>query len=645
MSPRSIPVCLRRFCAAILLAAAATPGGVAAADPTEVATLWRLLDYIAVDYREAVDGQGRIVNADEYAEMREFAQTVGQRLQTLPDGPQQASLRAEADALIASIEARAAPERIAAQARSLAAALMSAYPLPQAPLVPPDVARGAVLYQQLCAACHGEGGAGDGPLAAGMEPPPIDFTDAQRADERSLFALYQVIGQGLEDTPMPAYAHLPEADRWALAFYVGSLAYLGEKDGAEIWQSAAARAAVPDLEALATLTPSALAQTLGHEPARRLTAYLRREPAAVLAGGEQGLELTRRRLAESRAAYAGGDANAAARLALSAYLDGFEPVEALLSARDADLVVQIETAMSELRARIARRAPAAEIDAQIAALEDLFDTAQTALGEGRADAISAFVGALTILLREGFEALLLVVAIVAFLRKAGRSEALTFVHAGWVGALAAGAATWAAATWLVTISGAGRELTEGAAALFAAAVLLFVGIWMHGKSQAGAWQRYVQAKLAHALSKRSAWFLALLSFVVVYREVFETILFYAALWSQGQREAIVAGAATAVLVLAAIAWAMLRYARRIPIAQFFALSAALVAVLAVVLAGKGVAALQEGGFMAVTTLAGPRIAWIGVYPTVQGLAAQAAVLAALVAGFAFNRLRARAVAA
>src|SRR5690606_17361242 len=149
------------------------------------------------------------------------------------------------------------------------------------------------------------------------------------------------------------------------------------------------------------------------------------------------------------------------------------------------------------------------------------------------------------------------------------------------------------------ISGASRELTEGVAALFAAGVLLFVGIWMHGKSQAGAWQQYVRDKLSHALSKRSAWFLALLAFVVVYREVFETILFYAALWSQGAHDAIVAGAGVAVLLLVAITWAMLRYSRRLPITQFFAVSALLVAVLTVVLAGKGIAALQEAGMLGI----------------------------------------------
>src|SRR3546814_2353474 len=93
---------------------------------------------------------------------------------------------------------------------------------------------------------------------------------------------------------------------------------------------------------------------------------------------------------------------------------------------------------------------------------------------------------------------------------------------------------------------------------------------MHGKSNAEAWQRYIKEKISAALSRRSAWFLFGLTFLVVYREVFETILFYAAIWAQGNGGAMLAGAATAASLLGLIAWAMLRYSARLPITQFFA---------------------------------------------------------------------------
>ena len=170
--------------------------------------------------------------------------------------------------------------------------------------------------------------------------------------------------------------------------------------------------------------------------------------------------------------------------------------------------------------------------------------------------------------------------------------------------------------------------------LMVTAVLISVGVWMHGKAQAGAWQAYIRDKLSAALSKRSAWFLFLLAFVVVYREVFETILFYAALWSQGGQLAMVSGAGLAVICLAVIAWALLSYSKRLPIAQFFSYSSILIAVLAVVLAGKGVAGLQEAGMLDVRPLAAlPRIEVLGVFPTWEGLLAQLLTLTVVVVGF------------
>jgi len=212
------------------------------------------------------------------------------------------------------------------------------------------------------------------------------------------------------------------------------------------------------------------------------------------------------------------------------------------------------------------------------------------------------------------------------------------VHYGWASALVAGVATWWAATSLISISGAARELTEGFGSILAALVLLFVGVWMHGKGQADEWQRYIRQKMGHALSKGSAWFLFSLAFVAVYREIFETILFYAALSAEGGAAPVVAGAAAGAALLALIAVLMLRYSQRLPIGKFFTYSSILIAILAVVLAGKGVAALQEAGLIGVVPLNHvPRITMIGLFPSVQPIAAQIVILAALLLGFGWNR--------
>lgn len=296
--------------------------------------------------------------------------------------------------------------------------------------------------------------------------------------------------------------------------------------------------------------------------------------------------------------------------------------------------------MGALRAAISRSRPLAEVEAANQQLASLFSEAEAGLAPEKASSASSFLGAFGVLLREGLEALLIVVAMIAFLRKTERTEVLGFVHGGWASALAAGVATWFVATYFIGISGASRELTEGFGSLFAAIILVTVGIWMHGKSNAESWQRYIKEKMTNALSKRSGWFLFLLAFVVVYREVFETILFYAALWAQGNGLAMLGGAAAAATLLTILAWVMLRYSTRLPITQFFSWSSILIAILAVVLAGKGIAGLQEAGILGVAPLSGvPRIQMLGLFPTTETVLAQLAALAVLGLGFWLNTRR------
>ena len=159
---------------------------------------------------------------------------------------------------------------------------------------------------------------------------------------------------------------------------------------------------------------------------------------------------------------------------------------------------------------------------------------------------------------------------------------------------------------------------------------------MHQKSLAGRWQAYVAQKLTHALNKRSLSVLFVLSFVTVYREVFETILFFAALWTERNGLYLFAGLVTGVAILAVIAVIMLRTTARLPIAKFFGASSALIAVLSVVLIGKGVAALQEAGMLDVTPVSMPRIDLLGLYPSQQTLIAQLIVILVIALGFAFN---------
>ena len=647
MSPIAWRCVLSALLAVVGLASACSAR---AADPAaEARQAWQLLDYIAVDYPAAIQN-GEVVDAGEYAEMQEFTASVSAKLAALPPGAGHAARLAKAKQLQGLVAERADAEQIARSAGALASELLTVYRIEAAPAAVPDLARGAALYAQQCAACHGATGRGDGPAAAGMDPPPIAFTDADRAKHRSPLSLYQVISQGLPGTAMMSYAHLSNDDRWALAYYTGGLAYdaAAREQGAAIWaDDDQVRRVVPDLAALSGATEADLSKTLGADRARAITAYLRGEPSAVAASSpvnsNASLTLARQRLQQSVAAYRSGDRGQASALALSAYLDGVEPVEPQLGSRDRKLLRQIESAMATLRARIGEGAPTSAVEAQAAAVGQLLDRSESALADRSNSTHHSVPGQLH-----------------HPLARRGRSPAdrhrhdrlpaqgraqdvLPYVHAGWIGALLAGGVTWAIATYAVSISGAEREVTEGLSALFAAIVLLSVGIWMHQKSMAGRWQQYLQEKMSAALTRRSATFLFVLSFVAVYREVFETILFYAAMWNEQDSSAILAGLGLGLVVLAVIAFALLRLGTRLPIGQFFRFSAILIAVLAVVLVGKGVAALQEAGWISQALAAVPQIEWLGLYPTWQSILAQIAVAAIAIFGFVANARGAKAV--
>ena len=620
----------------------------ASAQENGAATAWRLLDYVSVDYAGAVSG-GKVISASEYAEMQEFGASIDERLKALPPKPEKTKLLAASANLRSAIAQKQSPDDVANIARGLGKALLDAYPVPLGPRKAPDLKLGAKLYAETCAACHGMTGHADTAMAKQLDPHPVAFADHERAAERSPFALYQVIDQGLEGTAMASFSNLPPEEKWALAFYVGHFAYPEElqAQGKQIWESnAQLRSRISNLDTLSGLSEKALGQQIGAQKAAAVLAYLRTHPDAVTSGGASALIIARQKLQQSLAAYEAGDRDKAKDLALAAYLDGFEPVEGVLGARDGSLVSRVETAMGELRSAIAAGKPAADVRARINSLNALFDESEAALAPDQATTASTFLGAFTILFREGLEALLIVVGMLAFLRKGDRPEMIRPVHAGWISALIAGGLTWLAATTLISISGASRELTEGFGSILAAVILLFVGIWMHGKAQSDEWHRYIKEKVGQALSKKSAWFLFFLAFIAVYREVFETILFYAAMAADQHVEALVAGALTGALALAVIAVLTLKFSQRLPIGKFFAYSSALVAVLAVVLAGKGIAALQESGMVAVTTAGwAPRIPVLGIFPTVQGITVQVVTLAILLIGFAWNSRESRRLAA
>ncbi|MBB3062350.1 cytochrome c/FTR1 family iron permease [Microbulbifer rhizosphaerae] len=619
---------LARLLLAVFLAATAitAPAQEAGLSEQELRQLMQMAEYIGVDYPEAVK-DGEIINRGEYTEMEEFAQLLVDRGQRLSPSPEAESIRGEAKALQAAIAGKASLAEVQGHTAKLRQGLLSISPalsLPQS-LLSLDESR--ALYQKNCVACHGPSGEGDGPLAAQLEPPPTNFHERERAENRSLLGLYDAISNGIDGTAMTAFGNLTDQQRWSLAFYVGGLAFAGAEPATADTQLS--------LQDLVMYSPAVLRNDRPEVPTESVAA-LRADPAPLFVkkSSRDGdpMETARSQLQKALDAYRQGDYGSARTLAISAYLDGFELVENTLDSRDANLRRSIESDLLGLRAQLNANSDPQRVEQAVSAVLEKLDQAQALLEESNLSGSALFIASLIILLREGLEALLVVIALTTILIKTQRGDALKYVHFGWIAAFIAGFATWVLAQKVITISGASREVMEGAAALLAAAVLFYVGFWMHSKTQAQEWQQYIQDSINRNLTAGTLWGIAGLAFIAVYREIFETILFYQSLLTQtaeGQYSELWGGIAAGAALLAVVGWALVRYSARLPIGKFFSATTFVLLALSFVLAGKAIAALQEAALVGITPLpVSFSFDWLGIYSTWEGIGLQAAILVA-----------------
>ncbi|HKJ70840.1 MAG TPA: c-type cytochrome, partial [Gammaproteobacteria bacterium] len=371
--------------------------------------LVQILDYVGVDYAGAVK-DGEVINAGEYGEMEDFVGRARELAQQLPQGADREALLKGLEGLGQAVESRADPATVRKRSSDLEQLLLARFPVKKAPASPPDMARGKQLFQSHCASCHGAEGRGDGPQAAGLQPPPTDFHDEQRVFQRSPFGFFTTITHGLDGTAMSGFGdRLSAAQRWDLAFYVASIPFDAATARAGKGQLRAhadewARR-VPGLSALAT-TPTENLLEQGGEEARPVVALLRRNPSAVEEQSALPLAVTRTKLAASHEAYQAGQFDRARGLAVSAYLDGFEPLEPRLDAVDHQLRLKVEGAMTRYRGLVGSPGNGQRVGALYANLKDSLETVGQRLESGTLSAGVAFVTSFGILLREGLEALL-----------------------------------------------------------------------------------------------------------------------------------------------------------------------------------------------------------------------------------------------
>jgi high-affinity iron transporter len=608
----------------------------------EAKRILALIDYIGGDYRNAVQG-GKVLNSDEYQEMSEFsARSLDLFRQLKSAEGDKAGIEKDLTALVTHIKNKSGEDAVPELAQQIKDRLIKTYNIATHPKALPSYANTRTLYLENCAQCHGETGQGDGPGRDSMNPKtpaPANFTEVDFMAGLSPFKVYNTTTFGIDNTAMASFAAIPDEQRWQLAFYVMALRFSAENAAAgENWLKG--KSVPASLTSTATLASSSdddlsglIKKHFPDAPGGQVLAYLRR--GLLETKTSDPLLIARTLVGEAATIYGQGDREKAYQKAIESYLDGFEMAEPALFAKDASLGRSLEAQFTQFRNSIRQGVSNEDIQKQRLAIETGLDQAAQMLGE-TSDFASyyAFLNSALIILREGLEAALILAAIIAMLRVMGAAHAVRYIHFGWILALFAGVVTWLAAQTVLTFSGQHRESMEGFISIFAAVALFYVGYWLHTRSEARRWQSFLQDKVQNVLSSKSILGLVGISFFAVYREAFEVVLFYQALWLQNENShnAILFGFGAGLLAMLLATFAVFKLGLRLPLKYFFAGTGTLLYIMAFIFAGTGINQLQAAGWVPATPLDfPPAVPLLGIYPTMETLAVQGLLLCAFIA--------------
>ena len=643
------------------------------------------------EYAAGVTPQGRgRTRVTAPAEVEEAKQFLDQARLDAPYLPVavQAVAGTELAGLRAMIDRVAPPDSVASRAEALVGRIAAAMggALDPFPARPPSLARGAAVYREQCVQCHGERGRGDGPKATQLEgPPPADLTDRRVLARVSPVDVYRKITIGVAGTAMAQFEEtLSPEDRWAVTTYVATLragegdvregeglyavecaachGVVGAGDGPLAASLSVRPPALRDLAVQGRFTDQELqqlilrgragtpmpgfARTLDPDGADRIVAFLRVLPTAerqkYQASPAATTFSTVRRQLDSAVALRSD------KLAFDAYLN-FERVETDVRARNAPLAGELEDAFAALRARAAAGASSDELGAIHARLLSGLERAERLVAD-RGSSANLFMQSFVLLLREGFEAILIVAALMTFLAKAGATERRRHVARGAWAAIAASAVTAVLVEALFQLTPGQREAFEGVTMLLATAVLFYVSYWLLSKIEAAKWNAFVKGRMQEALQTGSGLALSSVAFLAVYREGFETILFYKALLTSGGSPgasgsgtaAVVGGLLSGVVALVIVYVGINRFGLKVPLRPFFGVTGAMLYYMAFVFAGKGVADLQVAALVKTTVIEwAPRIPVLGIYPALESLALQLLLIVLLLLALVWMRMQRR----
>lgn len=326
----------------------------------------------------------------------------------------------------------------------------------------------------------------------------------------------------------------------------------------------------------------------------------------------------------------------------SAYLDSYEKIELPLRPIDPDFTLEMEIKFAELRNLIEQRESPEKISNTIYEIRKGLDESEILVsGVGSIAPGIAFTASFSLIFREGLESALIIGAITTYLEASRNDRFKRHVYFGIIIAAGATAITWFIAQFLIEISGVSKELIEAIAGISAVAVLFWVSFWVLNKIETKKWIEFVKSKVWKATATGSAMVFVLLAFFTVYREGFETVLFYQAMFSFAKHMElfIIAGLIAGLVVIISIAFIINRLGKRLPLRVLFGVTMGIGAYMSITFLGNAIREFQEVGYIPTTHLFGviPRLdvnlaTMTGIHPTLESVVAQLILLSVYLVG-------------
>jgi high-affinity iron transporter len=364
-----------------------------------------------------------------------------------------------------------------------------------------------------------------------------------------------------------------------------------------------------------------------------------------LAQGRHQMTLATQGVTDALNAYKAGDKDRAYKLARDAYLDHFEFVEIPLRLRNPNLVLDTEFTFAEMRNHIRSGDSVDTVRGSVVKLRhQLQDVDRELAKKGIAAPLLAFGFSFSILFREGIEAVLLIAILLGSLAAGSASNYKRPLAIGIGGAVVATLITWVLATVVIDIAPVNRELLEAITALFAVVVLIAVSFWLIQRLEHKRRMEFMRARTAAAIASGTTAAFIGLGFTAVYREGFETVLFYQALslFAEGLGLYVWLGVAAAVAALGAVAYAIIGLGKKLPLKPMLITGASILLLLSIAFTGNAIRSLQSADVIAATPV---HAGWArlpvfaaeltGIHPTTQGLIAQGVLLAIFALGAAW----------